>query len=45
MTTTTDTAAGGTNETLRRVRYITNIDQIEGLSPAERQALRPVAGK
>ena len=45
MTTTTDTAAGGTNDTSRRVRYITDIDKIEGLEPAEREALRPVAAK
>ena len=45
MTTTTDTAAGGKNETLRRVRYITNVDRIEGLTPAEREALRPVADR
>ena len=46
MTTTTTAAApDGTSETLRRVRYITSIDRIEGLSPAERQALAPVAGK
>lgn len=44
-TTTTDTAPGGTSDALRRVRYITDIDKIEGLRPAERQALRPVAGK
>ena len=45
MTTTTETAAGGTDDTLRRVRYITSIDRIEGLSPAERKALAPVAGR
>ena len=43
--TTTAAAPDGTSETLRRVRYITSIDRIEGLSPAERQALAPVAGK
>ena len=46
MTTTTTAAApDSTSGTLRRVRYITSIDRIEGLGPAERQALAPVAGK
>ena len=45
MTTTTPATPHGTSETLRRVRYITSIDRIEGLSPAERKALGPVAGK
>ena len=45
MTTITAAAPDSTSETLRRVRYITSIDRIEGLSPTERQALAPVAGK
>ncbi len=45
MTTTTDTAAGGTEDAPRRLRYITNIDKIDGLSPAERRALAPVADR
>ena len=45
MTTTTAPAPATTTDTLRRVRYITNIDRIEGLTPAERRALGPVAGK
>ena len=45
MTTTTAAAPETTDQTLRRVRYITNIDRIEGLTAAERRALAPVAGK
>ncbi len=45
MTTTAAPTPGETDDTLRRVRYITSIDRIEGLTPAERRALGPVAGK
>ena len=43
--TKTATATESTSETLRRVRYINSVDRIEGLSPAERKALEPVAKK
>ena len=42
---TTNTAPNDTGDTLRRVRYITDIDRIDGLTPTERERLRPVAGK
>jgi KamA family protein len=43
--TTTAPAPDSASETLRRVRYITSIDRIEGLGPAERRALGPVADR
>ena len=45
MTTTTKTAPNATNGTLRRVRYITDIDRIDGLTPTEHERLRPVADR
>ena len=45
VTTITETAANATGDTRRRVRYITDINRIDGLTPAEREQLRPVAGR